>query len=97
MFFSFLNFLNFFAIFFGILDYGSGRKDRNDIFFLLTLSAFPNPIWPEMKLEWCFLIFLNFSAIFFLEFSILGRVGRIGTIILFRSLSRLCLTRFGLK
>ena len=141
----FFSFLNFFRIFFEILDSRSSREGRNDNFFLLTFWALPNQIWLEMKQEWCFLIFwtfsfffwefsilskvgwigtiffflLTFSALpnpiwlemklewcflsflilllFFLEFSILGRIGRIGMTIFFCSLSRLFLTRFGLK
>ena len=87
---------NSFPIFSEILDSGSGKKDRNDNSFSLTFSALPNPIWLEMKLEWCFLSFL-ILLLFFLEFSILGRIGRIGMTIFFCSLSRLFLTRFGLK
>ena len=78
----FFSFLNFFPIFYKILDSGPSRKDRKDNFFFLTFSALPNPVWLEMKQEWCFLIFWTFSY-FFLEFSILSRVGRIGTIIFF--------------
>ena len=49
-----------------------------------------------MKPELCILIFC-FFLLFFLEFSILGQVGRIGTIIFFFSHSRPLLTRFGFK
>ena len=78
----FFSFLNFFHIFFEILDSRSSREGRNDNFFLLTFWALPNQIWLEMKQEWCFLIVWTFSF-FFWEFSILSKVGRIGTIFFF--------------
>ena len=76
------NFLNFFALLFEILYSGSSSKGRNEKFFFLSFSTCPDPFSLEMKPEWCFLIFLIFLP-FFLEFSILGRAGRIGTIIVF--------------
>ena len=74
--------MNFFALLFEIFYSGSGSKVRNDNFFFLSFSTYPDPFSLEMKPEWCFLILLNFFALF-LEFSIQGRVGRIGTIIFF--------------
>ena len=76
------NFLNFFALLFKIFYSGSSSKGRNEKFFFLSFSTCPDPFSLEMMPEWCFLIFLIFLP-FFLEFSILGRAGRIGTIIFF--------------
>ena len=75
----FFNFLNFFALFFGIFYSRSGRMDRNNIFFSLFLE-------PVLAWNHAWMVFFNFFAIF-LEFSIQGRVGRIGAINFFLSFS----------
>ena len=76
------NFLNFFALLFKIFYSGSSSKGRNEKIFFLSFSTCPDPFSLEMKPEWCFLIFWIFLP-FFLEFSIQGRVGRIGMIYFF--------------
>ena len=47
--------------------------DRNDNFYFLSFSAFPNLFWLEEKPLWCFVLFWIF--LLFFEFSIMGRVG----------------------
>ena len=70
----FSNFLNFFAIFFGIFYYESGRNTSERFFFSLFLNLYwPVLAWKETMMV--FSNFLNFFAIF-LEFSIMGRVGK---------------------
>ena len=69
----FSDFLNFFYYFFGIFYYGSGRYRSRQFFFSLSFSPFSNLFWLEKKLCWCFQIFWIF-LLFFLEFSITGRV-----------------------
>ena len=73
------NFLNFFALFFGIFYSGSSRKDRNNNCFFSLSRPIPTRFGLKLGLNGVFLIFLPF----FLEFSIQGRVGRIRTIIFF--------------
>ena len=75
----FFNFLNFFALFFGIFYSGSSRKDRNNNCFFSLSRPIPTRFGLKLGLNGVFLIFLPF----FLEFSIQGRVGRIRTIIFF--------------
>ena len=80
----FLIFLNFFANFFWIFYYGSGRNSLERFSFFLSYSAFPNlcslflglplHILPWKEAIIVFSIFLNFFTIF-LEFSITNRVG----------------------
>ena len=59
----FFNFLNFFAIFFGILSLESGKNDFEWEKFYLSFSASHDLFWLEMKAGWCFSIF-EFFAIF---------------------------------
>ena len=73
------NFLNFFALLFEIFYSRSSSKGRNEKFFFLSFSTWPDPFSLEMKPEWCFLIFFAL----FMEFSIQGRVERMGAIIFF--------------
>ena len=61
----FFNFLNFFAIFFGIFLSGSSRNEYGTKFFSLSFSSYLTPVWIEIMLEWCFLIFLIFFTILF--------------------------------
>ena len=68
-------FLNFFAIFFRIFYYGSGRHTLKRFFFLFSPFRGLSQLilsWKEAMMEFC--NFLNFFAIF-LEFSIRSRVG----------------------
>ena len=67
-------FLNFFAIFFGILYNGSGRywSEQEFLFSLFLDLSHPVLAWKEAIMV--FFIFLKFFAIF-LEFFISGRVG----------------------
>ena len=74
----FFNFLKFFAIF---LEFSITRwvgTKRNDIFYFLYFSTFFNLFWLEMKLQWYFLIFLNF-LIFFWNFLLPVRLEGNGT------------------
>ena len=50
----FYNFLNFFAIFLEFSITPRVRTKRNDIFYLLFFSAFPNLYWFQMKPWRCF-------------------------------------------
>ena len=70
----FFNFLNFFAIFFGIPYSGLARnwEERYFIFSLILYLSYPVLAWKEAILM--FFNFLMFFAIF-LEFPIPGRVG----------------------
>ena len=62
----FFNFMNFFAIFFGIFLHGSCRNEFGTKFFSLSFSSYLTPVWIEIMLEWCFLVF-SFFLPFFLE------------------------------
>ena len=64
----FFNFLNYFAIFFGILSLGSGKNGSKREKFFLSFLAGPDPFRLEIKLGWCFFNFFNF-LLFFWEFS----------------------------
>ena len=72
----FLNFANFFAIFFEFSITRRVRTEWKDNFYFLSFIAFSNLFWLEMKPTWYFLIFLIFFVIF-LEFSIITH--RVGT------------------
>ena len=50
----FFNFSNFFAIFLEFSITRQVRTKRNDIFYLLFFSAFPNLYWFQMKQWRCF-------------------------------------------
>ena len=63
-----------------------GARRIETINFFLSFSICPDPFWLEIRHEWCFLIFFAL----FMEFSIQGRVGRIGTIIFFSFFLDLC-------
>ena len=79
----FFNFLNFFAILFGIFLPGSSGNGIRDYNFFLTFSANLILVWIQIMPEWCFLIFWIF-LLFFLEFSSPGRGGtEFGTKIFF--------------
>ena len=63
----------FLLFFFNFSITGLVGTHRNDFFYFLSFSAFPNIFWLGKKPQQCFLIFFEFFAIF-LEFSITGRV-----------------------
>ena len=69
----FSKFLNAFTIILEFSITGRVGTHGNDFFYFLSFTAFPNLIWFEKTLWWCFLIFWIFFTIF-LEFSITGRV-----------------------
>ena len=69
----FSNFLNFSTIFLKFSIPCQVGTNRNEFFYFLFFSAFPNLFWLGKKLWWCFLIFWIF-LLFFLKFSIQGRV-----------------------
>ena len=54
--FVFYNFMNFFYIFFEFSIVGRVGIDRNDNFYFLSFSAFPDLFWLEEKPLKCFLI-----------------------------------------
>ena len=87
----FFNFLNFFAIFFGIFLPGSSLNGIRDKIFFIAFSAYLIPFWLKIMPERGFLIFL----IFFSEFSCPGQVWtEFGTKIFF-SLSQPISSCFG--
>ena len=56
-----MTFFNFFAIFLRTLQLGVGRNGiQNEIFFFISFSFYPNPVWHEMKAEICFYFFRIF-------------------------------------
>ena len=65
----------FFCYSYGIFYYTSGRNgtERNNNFYFLSFSAFPNLFWLEKKPSWCFLTFWIF-LLSFLEFFITRHV-----------------------
>ena len=70
----FSDFLNFFLLFFWNFLLRVGQIPIKTIFFyFFSFSPFSNLFWLEKKLCWCFQIFWIF-LLFFLEFSITGRV-----------------------
>ena len=74
----FFNSLNFFANFFEFsISRWVGTK-RNDNFYSLSFSSFLQFFLARNEALWVFITFTNFVAIF-LEFSIIGRVGRNGS------------------
>ena len=90
----FYNFLNSFAIFFGIFLNGSRTNGIWDLNFFLSFSAYLIPYWLKIMPERGFLIFWIF-LLFFSEFSCTGRVWtEFGTKIFF-PLSRPIPSRFG--
>ena len=62
---GFFNFLNFFAIFFGIFLPRSSMNGIRDEIFIPSFSAYLIPFWQKIMLESGFLVFLNFFANFF--------------------------------
>ena len=70
----FQNFFNFFAIFFGIFYYASGRSgmERQFLFSLFLVLLQPILAWKEAIMGF-FFYFLNFFTIFF-ELSLMCRV-----------------------
>ena len=71
----FLNFLNFFAIFFEFCTTDEIGTERNDNFYFLSFSFFSTQFWLQKKPQRYFIIFWFFFANF-LEFSITLRVRR---------------------
>ena len=61
---------------------GRVRTHRNDFFYFLSFSAFPNLFWLEKFPKWWFLVFLFFFAIFW-NFLLRVRQDLIGTIFFF--------------
>ena len=52
---TFLNFLNFFANFLGMLPLRSGETvSRTKFFFFISFSSLLDPVWHEMKAKICF-------------------------------------------
>ena len=56
----FFSFLDFFAIFLGILSHGLCKNGYKREKKFLSFSTCPDPFWLEMKAGCCFLFFLNF-------------------------------------
>ena len=55
----FFNFLNFFAIFFGIFFLGSGRNEIQDENLFFSFLAYLSPVWVETWPEWFFCYFFG--------------------------------------
>ena len=72
----FLNFLNFFAIFLEFSISRRVRTKRNDNFYLLSFSAFPNLFWLEMN-PYGYLLLWRILLLFFWNFQ--QWVGWVGT------------------
>ena len=88
----FFNFMNFFAIFFGIFLPGSSKNGIRDKNYFLSFSTYLIPFWLEIISKVCFLILW-----YFLQFSCPGRVWpKFGTKIFF-SLSQPITSPFWLK
>ena len=90
----FFNFLNFFAISFGIFYVGLGKNRISDKNICFSFSAYPISFWLKIFLKKGFLIFGIFF-IFFSEFSSSNRVRTDIETEIFFSLSLPVSTRFG--
>ena len=92
----FLNFWNFFSIFFEFFfTFRVGTK-WNYNFCFPSFSAFFNLFWIEMKPQWIFFIFLN-SFLFFWNFPLPVRLARNLTIVFIFSRSQRFPPYFGLR
>ena len=92
----FLNFWNFFSIFFEFFFTCQVGTKWNDNFCFPSFLAFFNLFWIEMKPQWIFLIFLNFF-LFFWNFPLLVRLARNMTIVFIFSRSQCFPPYFGLQ